>query len=571
MATRVMSAANNSATNNSTINNGNLVNSFPSYMPPLNNNYSMPSQHPYLEHGGGAKIDNTMESMMMNGLVTKQSLMDIYSRNQAILSQHHNSKQNMMLPSYYHDSNLPDQHFYHNNPQQHSNPQQAFQQHVNNNATTTFHHYNVDTTHMNNNQSSQQHQPHQGFFSPEHVDGMVSILKGEEDFIHLLDNSEPLTSFDIEDHHSFNPTIVATSPQRQSRKNRTVSNRKHAEEEDDFDHLTEDEQDQQHVKSPSHSSGNSSNGQKQSGHANVNTTPTGDKSSTRTSSPTNSQEKNSPYPNGRKRASKACVECQKRHTRCGFERPCERCVRLGLECVEMKSTKKRGRSTMGSNQDIESNNTLVALDKNGKSGKKTKAKTSAESKKRKSSSNEAEQNFETKPKLSKVEIMTSSDIVQAPTTPSIITTLTSSSTNVYPVNDATTPSQLVEKPLGVVAVGSDFTSVQYVSDPLSTMFEEQPLTRLDSIMGPDFIQTQLNLLCEAKATRETIISHVDNGLAVLQQSHLRAERTARAMIKLKEGKLAEMSIKFVFMYTPANPSILESAYVFLNWNGSYTC
>ncbi|EFC42412.1 predicted protein [Naegleria gruberi] len=545
MATRVMSAANNSATNNSTINNGNLVNSFPSYMPPLNNNnnYSMPSQHPYLEHGG-AQIDHTMESMMMNGLVTKQSLMDIYSRNQAILSQHHNSKQNMMLPSYYHDSNLPDQHFYHNNPQQHSNPQQAFQQH-----------------------------PHQGFFSPEHVDGMVSILKGEEDFIHLLDNSEPLTSFDIEDHHSFNPTIVATSPQRQSRKNRTVSNRKHAEEEDDdFDHLTEDEQDQQHdVKSPSHSSGNSSNGQKQRGHANVNTTPTGDKSSTRTSSPTNSQEKNSPYPNGRKRASKACVECQKRHTRCGFERPCERCVRLGLECVEMKSTKKRGRSTMGSNQDIESNNTSVALDKNGKSGKKTKAKTSAESKKRKSSPNEAEQNFETKPKLSKVEIMTSSDIAHAPTTPSIITTLTSTSTNVYPVNDATTPSQLVEKPLGVVAVGSDFTSVQYVSDPLSTMFEEQPLTRLDSIMGPDFIQTQLNLLCEAKATRETIISHVDNGLAVLQQSHLRAERTARAMIKLKEGKLAEMSIKFVFMYTPANPSILESAYVFLNWNGSYTC
>nr|CAG4713314.1 unnamed protein product [Naegleria fowleri] len=55
-----------------------------------------------------------------------------------------------------------------------------------------------------------------------------------------------------------------------------------------------------------------------------------------------------PYPNGRKRASKACFECQKRHTRCGFERPCTRCTKLGLNCVEVVSMKKRGRSTTNS-------------------------------------------------------------------------------------------------------------------------------------------------------------------------------------------------------------------------------
>ncbi|KAG2370701.1 hypothetical protein C9374_014312 [Naegleria lovaniensis] len=55
------------------------------------------------------------------------------------------------------------------------------------------------------------------------------------------------------------------------------------------------------------------------------------------------------YPNGRKRASKACLECQKRHTRCGFERPCDRCTKLGLNCVEVVSTKKRGRSTANMN------------------------------------------------------------------------------------------------------------------------------------------------------------------------------------------------------------------------------
>lgn len=47
------------------------------------------------------------------------------------------------------------------------------------------------------------------------------------------------------------------------------------------------------------------------------------------------------YPNGRTRASKACYECNKRHTRCGFVRPCPRCKRYGLQCIDIPSTKRR--------------------------------------------------------------------------------------------------------------------------------------------------------------------------------------------------------------------------------------
>lgn len=50
-----------------------------------------------------------------------------------------------------------------------------------------------------------------------------------------------------------------------------------------------------------------------------------------------------PYPLGRKRVSKACKECQIRHVRCGFERPCERCERLGITCTDGSGSRKRGK------------------------------------------------------------------------------------------------------------------------------------------------------------------------------------------------------------------------------------
>lgn len=51
-----------------------------------------------------------------------------------------------------------------------------------------------------------------------------------------------------------------------------------------------------------------------------------------------------PFAKKRKRASKACLSCQAKHTKCGSERPCTRCKKYGLHCVDSLSTKKRGRT-----------------------------------------------------------------------------------------------------------------------------------------------------------------------------------------------------------------------------------
>eukprot|EP01080_Neovahlkampfia_damariscottae_P010568 gene10568-3087_t len=47
----------------------------------------------------------------------------------------------------------------------------------------------------------------------------------------------------------------------------------------------------------------------------------------------------------RKRVSKACIECKKKHSRCGVERPCERCQRLGLECIDVQKKEKKTEET----------------------------------------------------------------------------------------------------------------------------------------------------------------------------------------------------------------------------------
>jgi hypothetical protein len=42
----------------------------------------------------------------------------------------------------------------------------------------------------------------------------------------------------------------------------------------------------------------------------------------------------------RKRVSKACLECKKRHCRCDHQRPCARCAKLGLDCVDAPTCKR---------------------------------------------------------------------------------------------------------------------------------------------------------------------------------------------------------------------------------------
>eukprot|EP01080_Neovahlkampfia_damariscottae_P010231 gene10231-2651_t len=53
------------------------------------------------------------------------------------------------------------------------------------------------------------------------------------------------------------------------------------------------------------------------------------------------------YPEGRKRATKACLACKSKHTKCGFVRPCLRCQFLGIDCVD-DIPKKRGSKQKGS-------------------------------------------------------------------------------------------------------------------------------------------------------------------------------------------------------------------------------
>lgn len=38
-----------------------------------------------------------------------------------------------------------------------------------------------------------------------------------------------------------------------------------------------------------------------------------------------------------------CIECKKKHARCGFERPCTRCESMGLECKDVPKTKRKRR------------------------------------------------------------------------------------------------------------------------------------------------------------------------------------------------------------------------------------
>jgi hypothetical protein len=42
----------------------------------------------------------------------------------------------------------------------------------------------------------------------------------------------------------------------------------------------------------------------------------------------------------RKRVSKACLECKKRHCRCDHQRPCSRCTKLGYECIDAPTSKR---------------------------------------------------------------------------------------------------------------------------------------------------------------------------------------------------------------------------------------
>jgi hypothetical protein len=63
-------------------------------------------------------------------------------------------------------------------------------------------------------------------------------------------------------------------------------------------------------------------------------------SSTSSLVPTNCPLKQDVDLSSRKRVSKACLECKKRHCRCDHQRPCARCAKLGLDCVDAPTCKR---------------------------------------------------------------------------------------------------------------------------------------------------------------------------------------------------------------------------------------
>ena len=75
----------------------------------------------------------------------------------------------------------------------------------------------------------------------------------------------------------------------------------------------------------------------------------------------------------RKRVSKACLECKKRHCRCDHQRPCGRCAKLGLECVDAPTCKRgppKGTSYKKRKRQDDSND--LSSKKKSSSSKKTK-------------------------------------------------------------------------------------------------------------------------------------------------------------------------------------------------------
>lgn len=44
------------------------------------------------------------------------------------------------------------------------------------------------------------------------------------------------------------------------------------------------------------------------------------------------------HENGKKRVLKACYECKQRHTRCDLGRPCSRCRKYGLMCIDFSQS-----------------------------------------------------------------------------------------------------------------------------------------------------------------------------------------------------------------------------------------
>jgi hypothetical protein len=268
------------------------------------------------------------------------------------------------------------------------------------------------------------------------------------------------------------------------------------------------------------------------------------------------------YPNGRKRASKACYECQRRHTRCGFERPCERCKRLGLECVDVQSIKKRGRSQKKAEYNIHYQHTFV---------------------------NNSENSPPPVDRYTPQQSLTGSAVLQP------INNTNSPIQQQQPFNNANSPTEedfllaeidkmdqtqfalnvdltknqsVYQDKMGVI-VSQEIPNIQYVSDSILQKLGYASSDSLKSyydLFIPLHVQWSMESIKEDRVKRATIMNEIENGTQMLRQSHLKTEHQGRALVIDKNGAVLELVTKCFRVYNRANPSKLEGVYTFLFWN-----
>ncbi|KAL0488982.1 GAL4-like DNA-binding domain [Acrasis kona] len=320
------------------------------------------------------------------------------------------------------------------------------------------------------------------------------------------------------------------------------------------------------------------------------------------------------YPNGRKRASKACHECQRRHTRCGFQRPCERCKRLGLDCVDVQSIKKRGRAQKKNEYSPNYQHSFVNnIPQEGVSPSVDSYQMSQQQLPPPTTHSNNSKNNSPNPNMLSDNIFSHNS--QSPTQPSTIPNRFSNYNQAIPhnphqLNQLSCPPHLVNEneqyglnlggsaneeddgfllseidnmdpgtfsvnadankheKMGVI-VSQDVPSIQYVSDSIIQKLGHASPDAIKSyydLFIPLHVNWSMKSIKEDRQKRIIIMQTMENGTEMLRQNHLKTEHQGRALVIDKNGSVVELVTKAFRVYNRANPSKLDGVYTFLFWN-----
>jgi hypothetical protein len=271
------------------------------------------------------------------------------------------------------------------------------------------------------------------------------------------------------------------------------------------------------------------------------------------------------YPNGRKRASKACYECQRRHTRCGFQRPCERCKRLGLECVDVQSIKKRGRSQKKSDFNLHYQHTFVnnSPDKQPFDAQQSLAGSAVL---QPINTNQQRSPLFNDRVTSPPDLVTSGDGTEESL---LLQEIDKMEMAQFSINVDLTKNQTVYPDKMGVIVSQDVPGIQYVSDSIVQKLGHSSPDAIKSyydLFIPLHVNWSMQSIKDDRQKRITIMQTIENGTEMLRQNHLKTEHQGRALVIDKQGSVIELVTKAFRVYNRNNPSKLEGVYTFLFWN-----